>query len=80
MSWNYRVLAFVEDDETILQICEVYYDKNNQPNGYTDGNKVISTEGKSGLNWLLSKYHEALEKPILYGGDKFPQIYESDEN
>ncbi len=75
MSWNYRVLAFVQEDETVLQICEVYYDDENKPNGYTDKNTIISLEGKEGLKWMLSKYREALKKPILYGGDKFPQEY-----
>lgn len=75
MSWNYRILAFEQEDETVLQICEVYYNDENIPDGYTDKNTVISTEGKEGLRWVLSKYREALKKPILYGGDKFPSEY-----
>lgn len=76
MSWNYyRVLAFVQEDEIVLQICEVYYDVENKLNGYTDKNTITSIEGKEGLKWMLSKYREALKMPILYGGDEFPQEY-----
>jgi hypothetical protein len=75
MSWNYRILAFEENDEMVLQICEVYYDNENNPNAYGDKCIVGSTEGKDGLKWLLSKYKEALHKPILYGGDRFPKEY-----
>lgn len=76
MSWNYRVLVFVQGDETVTQICEVYYDKEGKPNGYTDKNIVASSTGKEGLVWMLSMYKDALKKPMLYGGDKFPQEYE----
>ena len=75
MSWNYRVLAFEEKEEIVLKICEVYYDKDNIPNGYGEPNIMITTEGKEGLKWILSKCQETLEKPIIYGGSKFPQKY-----
>lgn len=75
MSWNYRVLAFVHKDEVALQICEVYYDTDGKPNGYADGKTVISTEGIKGLKWVLSRHKEAISKPILYGGERFPEEY-----
>ena len=76
MSWNYRILAFEEkEEEVVLKICEVYYDENNTPNGYGEPNIMITTEGKEGLKWILSKCQEALEKPIIYGETKFPQEY-----
>jgi hypothetical protein len=76
MSWNYRVLVFGETGyESIYRICEVYYDKNNNPTGYIEEKLPQSTEGISGLKWYLEKQLEALEKPILHGGEKFPQEY-----
>lgn len=68
-------MAFVQEDETVLQICEVYYNDENKPNGYINKNTITSIEGIKGLKWIMSKYREALKKPILYGGDKFPQEY-----
>ena len=75
--WNYRVLAFVSDvdDEVVFQICEVHYDVDGNKMGYTDGPTTLSSEGIKGLKWILARQREALNKPILYGGDKFPQEY-----
>jgi hypothetical protein len=74
--WNYRVLAFENSEETIFAICEVYYNEKETPNGYADPNKTISDNGIKGLRWVLNKQKGALKKPILYGGEKFPQEYQ----
>ena len=73
-SWNHRVLAFNYPKEIIFQICEVYYDKDGNPNGYTEKGDVVGNSW-SDLEWVLKKMRECLEKPILCAGDKFPQEY-----
>lgn len=80
MSWNYRILAFEykgldKEPEVEFRICEVYYTKRGKPNGYTDQNQTSSSEGIKGLKWILKKHAEALKKPILYAGKKFPKVY-----
>lgn len=75
MSWNYRVLAFDEHPEVVLKVCEVYYNKEGVPDGYKEDTNFSTTEGIAGLKFLLSKYKNALIKPILFAGDKFPQEY-----
>jgi hypothetical protein len=77
MTWNYRILAFEYFDEVMLKICEVYYDKKGNPNGYIEDKGCSSTEGIKGLKWTLKKYNEALLKPILYGDKKFPNQYKN---
>jgi hypothetical protein len=74
MSWNYRVLAFIYEDEVSFRICEVYYNKDNKPNGYIE-EKATQAESIEGLKWCLKKQLKALKKPILIAGDKFPQEY-----
>ena len=75
MTWNYRVIAFVEIDEVVLQICRVQYDEDNEPVGYADPSITLSTAGMKGLRWILSKQRDALKLPILYGGERFPEEF-----
>ena len=75
MSWNYRVLAFAHPSEVVFEICPVYYSDSGKPNGYGKGEPVYSDTGKEGLVWRLQRYDEALLKPILYAGDRFPEEY-----
>lgn len=82
MPWNYRVLAFEDkkSKEVELRIAEVYYVDGacTKPNAYGDANPV-STEGLEGLKWLLDRQKEALEKPILWGDERFPNEYSEKE-
>lgn len=75
MSWNYRVLALEHDKEIYFQIREVYYDKEGIPNSYSTSPSYIESENISGMEWTLNAYKEALSKPILYSGEKFPNEY-----
>ena len=81
MSWNHRVLASEEfhlngEAEIIFSIHEVYYDDKGVPNGYTANPIRISGESMEGLKWTLEKMQECLEKPVLWEGERFPQVYE----
>lgn len=79
MSWNYRVIEFVDPhtNEPWRGIFEVYYDDEGRPNGYTeDPSDVVShdeggNEAKGGLAWVLDRMREALDKPVLVERDFF---------
>ncbi len=74
-TWNYRILAFEHPTrETTFSICEVYYDKDGKPDGYADSS-AKDFESKEDIKKEIIYYQEALEKPILYAGEKFPQLY-----
>jgi len=75
MSWNYRLLAFENEDETYFQIHEVYYNDRGAPNGYTENPVPVYGESIKGVKWVIDEMKKALEKPTLWGGDKFPQEY-----
>lgn len=79
MGWNYRALATEHTysngkSEIILSIHEVYYDEDGNPNGYIK-EKTINGESIKSLKWSLNKMKEALKKPVLWAGERFPEEY-----
>lgn len=74
MSWNYRVIEFVDEQGYPWRaIHEVHYDDAGKPVSYTeDAASVISSDG-AGINaplaWVLEKMREALDKPVLVETD-----------
>ena len=77
MRWNHRVIAKEYNREILLQIHEVYYDKN-EPKWFTQDPIHIIGDDLEELNWTVDKIKECLNKPILWGDDKFPQEYNLD--
>lgn len=80
MSWNYRVMAKKYPNNVIeFDIYEVYYNDKGVPDacsmnpvtpgGYDDVNEVKGT---------LELMMKAVNKPILWYGDDFPQEYKSE--
>lgn len=74
MGWNYRVLATEGEEDVYLQIHEVYY-KDDKPISYTKNPISIGGEEIQNIKWVLNKIEECLEKPILWGDDRFPAEY-----
>jgi hypothetical protein len=74
MSWNHRVIATEHDGETWLAIHEVHYHED-KPYGLTAEPVPVGGNTIKGLRWTLKHMGKALKKPILWGGDKFPQEY-----
>lgn len=73
--WNYRVMAHDHKGEPYFQIHDVYYNKKNKPDGYTRNPSQLGAEDIEGLQWTLDAMKEALSKPILWAGHKFPLEY-----
>lgn len=83
MSWNYRVMAIEtilpnKEKHILLQIADVYYDKLGNPKTY--GDVKTHTEGVYGddikeIKSTLKLMSQAIKKPILWSGDKFPKVY-----
>lgn len=74
-TWNYRVLAFEYKEDTYLRIHEVYYDTYGVPDGYSESPSQIGGENTDEVKLNVELVNMALNKPILFGGDKFPQEY-----
>lgn len=74
--WNHRVLVEKsKGDELYFYIAEVFYEF---------GEPILSTnaidvngESIKDLKWTLDMMKKALSKPILWGGDDFPKVYEA---
>lgn len=74
MSWNYRILAHENNGEVYLQVHEVYY-TNNIPDGYTSDPITVGSETLEGIEWTLNRMQEAVKKPVLWAGERFPNEY-----
>lgn len=62
-----------------LGIYEVYYDENNIPNSYSSNAIDLQYyEDTDSILWDLNKMLFALDKPIIWYGDKFPEEYKND--
>jgi hypothetical protein len=71
MSWNHRILAHESKEEVYFQIHEVYY-TDNKPDGYTANAVSVGGDTLKSINWTLNKMKEAIKKPVLWSGEKFP--------
>ena len=71
MSWNHRILAHENNGEVYFQLHEVYY-KDEVPNSYTANPITVGSESLKGIKWTLNKMQDAVKKPILWAGEKFP--------
>lgn len=74
-TWNHRVMAREYNSEVYLEIYEVYY-TNDIPDSYTLNPITLGSDDLKGLKWTVNRIKECLNKPILWYGDKFPNIYE----
>jgi len=73
MSWNHRILAHEYNGDVYLQIHEVYYNENNEPDAYTDRPVSIGGEDVKEITWTLNKMLSCRNKPILWADERFPQ-------
>lgn len=72
--WNYRILAQEYPEAGVMFfVAEVYY-KNNVPTGYVEIYDDIE-ERLPDIETMLRHKLTACRKDVLWGGDKFPQVY-----
>jgi hypothetical protein len=75
MTWNYRVLQFVDPatEELWQAIHEVHYDESGDPASYSEDPAVVmshdASNARADLGWVLDKMREALLKPVLVERD-----------
>jgi hypothetical protein len=68
-------MVTLNEERPSYTIHEVYYDKQGIPNGYVEMPSAPISDDVSGLQWNLNMMKQALDKPVLWTGDKFPQEY-----
>jgi hypothetical protein len=54
-------------------IREVYYRKDRSVAGWTAGPAIPSAETMEGLRWVIDRYREALDKPVIEDTDEKPK-------
>jgi len=76
MSWNYRVIKHVYEEEEFFQIHEVYYDDNENPHSMTEEGIVPYGDTTEELSRSMIHMMGALIKPVLdaksFGPDPDP--------
>jgi hypothetical protein len=75
MTWNYRLMAHQNETEITFKIHEVYYNENDIPYLYDEGNLVIDGENMNDINQTLEYIQDALKLPVLWAGERFPEHY-----
>ena len=70
---NHRVLAHVNNNEVYFQIHEVDY-TDNVATSYTINPITVGGNDLNEIAWTLNKMQDAIKKPIIWSGDRFPNI------
>ena len=80
--WNFRVvnLRTVDgrDADDWMEICEVFYDHEGKPAGFTSANPF--GDNPKEIKAMLYKMIEATDKPVLTGSDFIGKFNYGDEN
>lgn len=74
-TWNCRVLVRKYHNSIYFSVHEVYYNEQGVADSYTAEPTRIGGETIEDVKEYLLKINTAIEKPILWAGDKFPQEY-----
>lgn len=87
MSWNYRVMAVPHPtkgwEQVYLTINDVYYKDDGSPDSYGDLmsppvyqlGEIPGGDSIEEISGILDRMKDATTKPILCGGDRWPQEY-----
>ena len=67
-------MCFYNDESTYLEVRRVYYE-DERPIGYGSAEVSLYGESIKEIKTMSKQIAEAFKKPVLYGGDKFPEIY-----
>lgn len=74
--WNYRVLVDKQKNgDLYFYIAEVYYEDDIPT--MTTAAMNVDGESLKDLKSSMNCMKKALSKPILWGGDDFPKVYEA---
>jgi hypothetical protein len=65
------------EDERVISVIEVYYDKKNKPESYCESNVLDCLESKKAIKWTLKKVKKAYKKDII-DLDNWPNEWKND--
>lgn len=77
--WNYRVVNVQDDpeEEPFYEVCEVFYDQNDEPAGWSKCNAV--GEDMETLSKCLKMMAKALNHPTLEPEDFTGKYYDQED-
>jgi len=74
LSFSYRIIV-TGDDDPQFEICGVW----SNPLPYRYSKEPVKSDDLEGLRDLMYRMNEALNREFLYGGDRFPEVFDYDE-
>jgi hypothetical protein len=70
-TWNHRFMkfedTFLNDGTTYIELCEVYYDENETPIGYSEPSLIF--DNLDGVQDFVDRINKAAAQPILNNAD-----------
>ena len=78
MSWNYRLMAHENNNEYYFNIHDVYYDTKGTPKSYSENPAVVGGSDINEVIYVMNKFKSATLTPILWYGDRFPEVFDYD--
>lgn len=80
MSWNYRLMVQPDGSGGMrFEIHEVYYNEEGKPGSYATLPADVSGSGIVDIMFGLNEMNDAINKPILWLGNRFPEEFDYDE-
>ena len=73
--WNYRIMVEKCHGEVYFHVHSVYYDIDGIPTGYSADSVRLQGDSKKSIKWDIKQYKRALKKPVLWRGERFPEVY-----
>jgi hypothetical protein len=65
--WNYRIVKYIDEDEELFELREVYYDQLGKPMGHCSSKLIGDTAEE--LQSVLDMMSEGCSRPIFNAKD-----------
>lgn len=67
-------MASMYSGEVSLEVHEVFHDKEGKEQVYISDPVSIESENVTGIACMLLRIKEASRKPVIWKGDRFPEV------
>lgn len=74
--WDYRIMATSDSDDVTFEVYKMYYDEQGLEKMYNTTPVSVTGGDASEVASFLQILKAASKRPILWKGDRFPEVYE----
>lgn len=76
--WDFRVMAADRNDDACFEVHKMYYDDHGNENMYSTVPTSCRSHKPKDVASFLNILKSASKRPILWRGERFPEIYIQD--